>query len=60
MVTSSPVAVALRRRVGDVAPRHQQEGSRHVDDAAEGQEQEGGVERDSLLIQNLEKSEGVI
>lgn len=33
---------------------HQQEGPQQVYDAAEGQNKEGGAERDSLFIQDLE------
>lgn len=37
-----------------MGPRHEQEGPRHVDGAAEGHDEEGGPERDSPFIQNLE------
>lgn len=49
----SPVCVALRKWVGDVGSGHEEESPRHMNDAAEGQGDEGGVERDSLLMQNL-------
>ena len=50
----SPVGVVLWKRVGDVGSGHQQEGPHQVYDATEGQNKEGGAERDSLFVQNLE------
>ena len=50
----SPVAVVTGRAVGDVCAGHQQEGPEQVDDAAEGQDQEGGLDGDVLLMQYLE------
>lgn len=45
----SPVGVALWQGVGDVGSGHQQEGPQQVYDAAEGQNKEGGMERNSLF-----------
>ena len=50
----SPVAVVTGRAVRDVCSGHQQESPEKVYDAAEGQDQEGGLDRDVLLIQNLD------
>lgn len=50
----SPVGVVFRQSVGDVGFWHQQESSRHVNAAADGQENERVVERDSLFVQNLQ------
>lgn len=37
-----------------MGPRHEQEGPGHMDDAAEGHGEEGGPERHSSFIQELE------
>jgi len=51
----SPVGVVRGQRVGDQGPGHQQEGPHQKKDAAGRQHQDAGAERDSLLVQNLEK-----
>lgn len=50
----SPVAVVLWGRVGDVRARHQKQGPQQVEDAAGGHGEEGGAQRDSLFVQDLE------
>lgn len=54
----SPVGVVFRQSVGDVGFWHQQESSRHVNAAADGQENERVVARDSLFVQNLQGKKG--
>lgn len=53
----SPIGVVLWQRVGDVGSGHQQEGPQQVYDTTEGQNKEGGAERDPLFIQKLESKE---
>lgn len=50
----SPVAVVLWERIGDVWPRQQKQGPQQVDDAAGGYDEEGGAQRDSVFVQDLE------
>lgn len=53
----SPVCVVLWQIVGNVTFRHQQEGPQNVNKAIGGQNKEGGAEKDSLLMQNLDAIE---
>ena len=45
-----PVCVVIRQRVGNVGSGHQEESPEQVNDAAGGQEEEGGEERDAGLV----------
>lgn len=49
----SPIGVAVGQRVRDVRFGHEQNRPHQVNDAADGQEEEGRTQRDSLFVQNL-------
>ena len=45
-----PVCVVIRQRVGNVVSGQQEESPEQVNDAAGGQEEEGGAERDAGTV----------
>lgn len=56
-VMFSPISVVFWQRVGNVTFRHQHDGPQNEYEAAGGQKKEGGAERDSLLMHNLDAEE---
>lgn len=51
-----PICVVIRQWVGNELSWQQEESPEQVNDAATGEKEEGGVERDARLIQQLQEN----